>query len=72
MTMGCSWMKSNRLSKEYENRVIQFLHFVGKKFPKAKGIFWCPCKIFRNMHKHPRDEIFNHLGCDEIIQNYTK
>lgn len=24
------------------------------------------------MKKHPRDVIFNHYGCDEIIQDYMK
>src|SRR4051812_45919690 len=35
-----SWMKVNRLSKKYENGLIQFLDFTEKYFPK--GVFWCP------------------------------
>lgn len=34
--------------------------------------FWCPCKNCFNTKKYYRDVIFNHCGCDGIIQNYTK
>ena len=65
-------MKANRLSREYENGLKQFLDFVEKNLPDNNGIFWCPCMKCYNTNKHSRDVIFNHCGCDGIIQNYTK
>lgn len=65
-------MKANRLIKEYENEMIQFLEFTRKNLPDDNEIFYCPCKICQNLKKHLSKDIFNYLGCDEIIQNYTK
>lgn len=65
-------MEVNRLSKEYDTEVVFFLNSRIKYFPNNNGIFWCPCKICRNIQKHSMDVIFNHLGCDGIIQNYAK
>lgn len=45
LIMDRSWIKVNRLSKEYENKVIQFFDFAGKNLPKEKGIFLCPFKF---------------------------
>ena len=48
------------------------LDFVEKILPDNNMIFWCPCKSCFNTKKHHMDVIFNHCGCDEIIQNYKK
>lgn len=68
MTIDHSWMKDDRLSKEYEDEVIQFLELTEKNLPNDNGNFLCPCKIFRNTQKHPSVVTFNHLGCDGIIE----
>lgn len=58
---SCMWLwivvvwKVNRLSKEYENEVIQFIEFAGKKNPPNDNqICWCPYKNCFNTQKHPR------------------
>lgn len=38
-------MKANKLSKEYENKLIQFLEFAEKNLPNYNEILR-PCKIF--------------------------
>lgn len=62
--MDSSWMKANRLNKEYENGVIQFLESTGKNLSNDNEIFWRPCKICRNMQKHQSVVVLNNLGCD--------
>lgn len=52
--------------------MIRFLEFTEKNLHNDNEIFWRPYNFFRNMQKHPRDDIFHHCGCDGIIQNYTK
>ena len=44
--MDRSSMKVNRLSKEYENGVVQFLEFAEKNIHDDNEIFWCPCTNF--------------------------
>lgn len=44
MFIDRSWMKANRLSKECEDEVIQFLEFRGKNNSGNNGVFYYPCK----------------------------
>lgn len=37
--MHCSWMKANRLNKEYEKEVIQLPEFAEKNHPENNDIF---------------------------------
>lgn len=66
-------MKANKLYKVCEKWVIQLLEFTKKKtLLTIMWFFWFPYKSCWNTQNHPRDGIFNHLGCGGIIQNYTK
>ena len=66
--MNRSWMKTSRLSIDCENGLKQFIDLAKKNLPNNNEIFLCPCKNYFNT----KNVIFNHLGCDGIIQNYTK
>lgn len=52
--MDYSWVKANRLSKEYKNGVIQFLNLWRKIFLTIMRFFYCPCKKCYNMQKHAK------------------
>ncbi|XP_058726569.1 uncharacterized protein LOC131597928 [Vicia villosa] len=68
--MGLSWMKADRLGPVYEKGVLEFLEYADKHLPDNNGIFYCPCVVCVNINKGTKKEIFQHLCCDGICQNY--
>ena len=68
--MDRSWMKANRLGPIYENGVHEFLEYHDKHIPHNNGIFYFPCVVCTNINKGTKEEIFQHLCCDGICQNY--
>ena len=68
--MDRSWIKADRLGPVYENRVLEFLEYADKHLPDNNGIFYCPCVVCANIKKGTKKEIFHHLCCDGICQNY--
>lgn len=69
--MDRSWMKVDRLVSVYEKRILEFLEYVEQNLLENDGIFYCPCVICRNINKGTKEEVFYHLCCDDIFQNYT-
>ena len=68
--MDRSWMKDNRLGLVYEKGVLEFLEYADKHLLNKECIFYCPCVVCANINKGTKKEIFQHLCCDGICQNY--
>lgn len=70
--MDHSWMKSNRLSLENDNGVIEFFQFVETNLPVNNEFFYCPCIFFVGIvKKHGKKELLNYVYWDGICQHYT-
>ncbi|CAK8573507.1 unnamed protein product [Lathyrus sativus] len=69
--MDSSWMKADRLGLVYEKGFLEFLEYADQNLPDNNDIFYCPCVNFKNLNKGTKNEIFHHLCCDGICQNYT-
>ena len=71
--MDKKWMLSDRLSREYEEGVDQFLDFAEKNASNINYIS-CPCENCGNLKKMRRSQIKDHLlinGINERYQTWT-
>lgn len=68
--MEKSWMFNDRRSKDYENRVEQFLNFALIHASDLQSIR-CPYRACGNLRSQPIREIRNHLFFNSIDQSYT-
>ncbi|CAK8536592.1 unnamed protein product [Lathyrus sativus] len=69
--MDRSWMKADRLDPVYEKGVLEFVEYADQNVHDNNGIFYFPCANCGNINEGKKDEIFHHLCCDGICQNYT-
>jgi len=67
-------MRASRLSNEFDNEVIEFLQFNGKKhLPNNDGLFPCPCvSCVKRDPNITKEEVRGHLVWNKICQNYTQ
>ena len=70
--MDRSWMKTSRISNEYQNGVEEFLQFTERNAPCLHGKFFCLCVNCGNGRHQSINDIRSHLICEGIIPTYTK
>ncbi|KAG4961006.1 hypothetical protein JHK87_037639 [Glycine soja] len=70
--MDRHWMKTARITEEYENGVEGFLKFAKDNASDNGGLYFCPCVKCLNGRRQCLDDIRTHLICDGICPTYTK
>ena len=70
MPINKLWMQNSRVSQEYDNGVLDFLHFA---FSNAPGSDKLPCPYVRcnNCLMQNRHVMHNHLQNHGIVRNYV-
>ncbi|KHN12534.1 hypothetical protein glysoja_035341 [Glycine soja] len=70
--MDRRWMKTARITEEYENGVEGFLRQWWNNASDNGGLYFCPCVKCLNGRRQCLDDIRTHLICDGICPTYTK